>query len=106
MSKTTFLPQYTLRKLFGVMTVCAVIFTIVGFGIRGQAWAAGLSAALAMLALMLLIHAVLFALIWGVGSLRLGIGQGKGASPFRSDALPPPDLSADKDTPAAPIILD
>ena len=102
------IPQYSLRWLFGVMTACAGIFTIVAFGVRGHAWAAGLSIALGAFVLAMLSYALLFGLIWTVGALWPRMrARLAGQSPFLRPGASPGTAQADAaGKPAAPIILE
>jgi hypothetical protein len=78
------IPQYTIRWLLGVMTVCAGLFSILALGVRGVIWAAAVSIALGSLVILMLLYALLFALIWGVAMAvpRWGAPRA-GRSPFR-----------------------
>jgi hypothetical protein len=79
------IPQFTLRWMLGVMTGCAVVFSIVALAMRGYLWAFGISIAIGALVLLMLVCAALFFLVWIVSliaSFRAGrtrISQ----SPFR-----------------------
>ncbi len=78
------IPQYTIRWLLGVMTVCAGLFSIVALGVRGVVWAAAVSIGLASLVVLMLLYALLFAVTWGIAAAvpRLAAPRA-GRSPFR-----------------------
>jgi hypothetical protein len=46
-------PQFTLRRLLGVVSVCAVACCALGFAARGQLWAVAIAMALLGLVLMM-----------------------------------------------------
>ena len=58
------IPQYTIRWLLGLTTVCAVIFSIFALALRGSSAAAAVSIAIAALVVVALVHIALFALVW------------------------------------------
>lgn len=58
------IPQFTIRWMLGLMTVCAGIFTIFGLAVRGHAWAVGISVAVGALVAFSLVQAALFAVLW------------------------------------------
>jgi uncharacterized membrane protein len=84
------IPQFTIRWLLGLMTVCGVISSIIALAMRGHLWALGISVALGTLVLFMLIAACLFLIVWiftGFGASRnpnLTAGQ----SPFRVSEIP------------------
>ncbi len=102
------IPQFSLRWMFGLTTVCAVIFTILAAGLRGNSWAVGVSVGLLALVVMLSIHAGLFALTWSFAAVSGPLARAakpEGRSPFRDDLPggPPPPAH---ETPDTAIILD
>lgn len=113
------IPQFSLRWLLAVMTACAVVFSIFGLAVRGSHWAAGVSIAIVSLAVVMLIYAVVFGLVWAfsvvTSQFRHG-SAGSGRSPFAGRATAsstpgpsPPGGGASlshKGVPATPIILD
>ena len=58
------IPQYTIRWLLGLTTVCAVIFSIFAVAMRGSFLAAGVSMAIIALVVVILVHMVFFGLVW------------------------------------------
>ena len=46
------------------MTGCAIVFLIVGMAYRGQAWAWGVTIAIASLIIAALVHAAWFGVVW------------------------------------------
>ena len=107
------IPQYTIRTLLLITAGCAVIFSIFGFAVRGNTAAMGVSAAIVGLVVVLLLHAVLFGLVWAfsvVAARWRGKPTTAGQSPFASTPATPTTAGStspsDKDTPATPIILE
>jgi hypothetical protein len=92
------IPQFTIRWMLGLMTVWAVIFSIVALAMRGHLWAVGISVALGTLVLFMIIAAAMFAVVWvftGFGSSR-SRNVPDGESPFRAPEIPKPrDLFSD-----------
>ncbi len=102
------IPQFSLRWMFGLTTVCAVIFAVVAAGMRGNSWAVGVTIGLLALVLMFSIHAGLFALTWLFAAVSTPLARAakpEGRSPFRDDLPGNPPPPADE-TPAAATILD
>jgi hypothetical protein len=60
-------PRFTTRAVLIVVTLCAVLFLMIGLGMRGSLWAAGVAIAAASLMFMALVHAALFGLCYLVG---------------------------------------
>ena len=58
------IPQFSLRWLLAVVTVCSVAFLILSFGARGQVWAIGASIGLLSLVIVILVHGFTFFLVW------------------------------------------
>jgi hypothetical protein len=56
------LPQYSLRRLFGITTACSVVFAIFAFAMRGSALAAAVSVAIVSLVIVAVVHLVMFGL--------------------------------------------
>ena len=84
------IPQFTIRWLLGLMTVCGVVFSIVALAMRGHFWALGISVALGTLVLFMLIAACLFLIVWlftGFGASRNRTPDA-GKSPFRAGESP------------------
>jgi len=107
------IPQYSIRLLLLITAGCAVVFSIFGLAVQGNAAAVGVSLAIAGLAVVLLAHAATFGLVW----LFSVIGEPfrrkpaiAGRSPFKPGAASScPGESApidEKDIPAAPVILE
>ena len=57
-------PQYTIRTLLILTTVCAVAFSVFALALRGYGLAIGISAALVAVIVLLLVHAGIFGMIW------------------------------------------
>ena len=58
------IPRFTLRWLFAVTTVVAVIALVASWAGRGIPWAIGVTAAVLMLAVVILFHVAMFAIVW------------------------------------------
>ena len=100
------IPQFSIRWLLALTAVCAVIFSILGLAVGGSPWAAGVSIAIGSAVVLLLVHAVTFAIVWLFSLLSFRSRRqtaGPGQSPF---STPPTTPAGDKDVPAAPILLE
>ncbi len=114
------IPQYTLRWLLAVITVCCVVvFPVFAMathelltGFRESCWASAVSIAIVSLVVVLFLHALLFTLVW-VFSLVMSLfyrrPAGFGLSPFVPDPTFPrpkdPGAGAsDEEIPATPIL--
>jgi hypothetical protein len=91
------IPQYTIRWMLGLMTVCAVVFSIFAAAMRGNQAAIGVSVAILALVVLLLVHAGMFGLVWLFSVVTAGwlghVGESEESVPVN-----------EKDIPAAPII--
>jgi hypothetical protein len=58
------IPQFSLRRMLGLTAAIAVVFLVMGWAIRGNAWAIGVSAAVVALTLAGLVYAAMFAVVW------------------------------------------
>jgi hypothetical protein len=58
------IPRFTLRWLFAVTTVVAVFALVASWAGRGVPWAIGVTAAVAMLGVVMLFHVAMFGIIW------------------------------------------
>ena len=63
------LPQFSLRRVLLIFTVCACFFLVLSLAIRGHAWALALSVAVASLLVAHLFHALFFVLVTFLGQL-------------------------------------
>jgi len=100
------IPQFSIRWLLALTAVCAVIFSIFGMAMGGSPWAAGVSIAIGSAVVLLLVHAVTFAIVWLFSLIPFRSRRqttGRGQSPFSQDPTTPP---SDKDVPATPILLE
>lgn len=59
-----YLPRFTLRTILAVTTVAAVFFVLVGAGFRGQQWAWGAAIGVVSLAVVAIVHASAFGIVW------------------------------------------
>jgi len=94
---TMLIPQFTIRWMLGLTTVCAVIFSIFALALRGSATAAAVSMAIVALVLVMFAHVLLFALVWVFSAVlpRRFTSRVETVSPFGVQEIP-----------AAPILLD
>ena len=58
------IPQFSIRTLLIVTTVCAVFFSVVGLAVRGNSWAMGVSAGVLSLVVLAICGTFLFSLVW------------------------------------------
>jgi hypothetical protein len=65
----SFLPRFSIRALFWLITASAAEFVVVGMAARGRDWAWGVSIGLASILLTALVHAALFCMVWIFGRL-------------------------------------
>ena len=83
-------PQFTVRRLFCLITVCAGIFLIVSLARQGGAWAVAISAAVAGLIATFTIYIGLFAVTWFVHSATVRVKKPvRPDSPFAQHRPPP-----------------
>lgn len=95
------IPRYSIRWLLGLTTLCAAVSLVLSSAVRGEAWAIGISAGLASLFVVALLHMGAFLLAWmfsRMGSNAAG-NRAAGDSPF-APAIPPTRGLSD-DTPQA-----
>lgn len=102
-------PQFSLRWLFAITALCAGVFSIVAFGVRGHRWAMGVTVAIVALVILMLVHAALFGIVWLFTSLA-GRGRDKSGQPAGSPFAPTAPTSGERESgserPAVPILLD
>lgn len=58
------IPQYSIRWMLAVTACCAVVFSVVGLGVRGSHWAIGVSIAVGALVVMMFVNAAIFGVVW------------------------------------------
>jgi hypothetical protein len=91
------IPQYTIRWLLGLTTVCAVICSIFALALRGSSAAAAVSIAILALVVVALVHIALFALVWAFSAIF----------PPRVRVVTPPSCPFRAlEEPATPILLE
>ena len=92
------IPQYTIRWMLGLTTVCAVIFSVFAMAMRGNGLALGVSLAIVSLVLVFLVHAAIFGLVWLFSVITV----------FRPDweQLEESEPAVDRELPASPSTLD
>jgi hypothetical protein len=81
------IPQYSLRSILAVTAACGFVSLIGAAAVRGAPWAQALVTSIAALALILLIHALMF-LVMGLFSLLIPKRRfvKAGPSPFSTSA--------------------
>jgi len=79
------IPQFSLRWLLGASTAVVVVCALVAWGMTGQLWALAISLGLAALAILMLVYASLFAVIWALAAV-FSRRASRGQSPFQSAA--------------------
>ncbi len=65
------IPRFTLRWLFAVTTVVAVLALIASWAGQGVPWAVGVTAAVVALVAIMLLHAASFGFVWLYSQIRL-----------------------------------
>jgi hypothetical protein len=58
------IPQFSLRWMLAATSVLAVVFLVFAQAVRGSSWAVGVSVATLLLAGTMLVHGLLFFLVW------------------------------------------
>ena len=103
------IPQFSLRWLLGLTTVCAVVFSIVGLAVRGSEWAAAVSIGIGSLVVLILVYGLVFVAVWifsvVVTSVRRRRGGATG-SPFQSELPEAGPAGTAEEVPAAPVLID
>jgi len=105
--KAVLIPQFSIRWLLAVTAVCAVIFSIVGLGVRGSAWAAAVSIGIGSLVILMLIYGLLFAVVWVFSLTTRSLGRSRGraaGSPFKSESAGSGPAASPEGAPAAPVL--
>lgn len=83
------IPRFSIKALLVATAVCAAFSAVLAEAVRGKPWAIGVSASLAAVAVMLLLHAVAFAMASVLALLRsLLTPPPAGASPFATSGPP------------------
>ncbi len=103
------IPQFSLRWLLALTTVCAVVFSIVGLAVRGSQWAAAVSVGIGSLVLAVVIYGLVFALVWVFSVVMSALGRrwaGSAGSPFGSEFSGAGSAVVAHEVAAAPILLD
>lgn len=82
-------PQFSLRWLLAVTAACGGFFVVLAQAYAGKQWALAVCVAAVSLAVVAVIHAVLFAGVWLLSLVSPPAGRplGVGVSPFA--AMPP-----------------
>lgn len=83
------IPRFSIKALLIATALCAAFSAILAEAVRGKPWAFGVSAALAAVAILLLLHAVTFAMASVLALVRsLLAPPPPGASPFATSGPP------------------
>jgi hypothetical protein len=94
-AQQSLVPRFTIRTLLIILTVCAVIFVMIGTATRGQYWAWGVTIGILSVIIVALTHAAWF----GIARLFLRMSQDKpqvSESELRQMmALPQPKVGLD-----------
>jgi hypothetical protein len=91
-ARARLVPRFTIRTLLAMITLCAIVFVMIGTATRGQYWAWGVTIGLVSVIITALAHAAWFGIVWMF--MRISHGQ---SEPFQSvarDAGPTPVLKA------------
>jgi hypothetical protein len=83
------IPQFSIRWLLAVTTVCAVVFSVVGLAVHGSAWATAVSVGIGSLVILGLVYGLLFAVVWAFSVVTSSLVPRRarsGGSPFRSES--------------------
>ncbi|HVA48458.1 MAG TPA: hypothetical protein VNH11_18990 [Pirellulales bacterium] len=82
-------PQFSLRTILAVTAVCGFVSLIGAAAVRGTPWARAIMLALAALALILIVHALMFFIMWLFSLILPGRrAAGQGQSPFAGGPSP------------------
>ena len=103
------IPQFSLRWLLALTTVCAVVFSIVGLAMRGSRWAAAVSVGIGSLVVLVMVYGLVFALVWIFSVATSSLGRrraGSAGSPFQSESSAARSAAGGEEVPAAPILLE
>jgi hypothetical protein len=66
------IPRYSLRTVLMMTAGAALFFLIAGLAYRGHDWAERIVVATAIFALVMLVHAGLYAIVWAISQLSSG----------------------------------
>ncbi|MEX0643436.1 MAG: hypothetical protein WD468_12080 [Pirellulales bacterium] len=56
-------PRFTIRTALIGVTICAMVFVIVGMAVRGESWAWGITIGIISLVVTMFVHAAWFGLV-------------------------------------------
>ena len=91
------IPRFSLRWLLGLTTLCAGVSLVLASAVRGEVWALGVSAAIAGLVLVALLHVGTFFVAWLVALFERATfsrDELEGVSPFAQAGTPESPFSA------------
>jgi hypothetical protein len=66
-----YLPRFSIRTVLFVTTLFALLFVMIGLGVRGHVWAWGFAIGVASLAVTALVHAACFGVVWWFARLSV-----------------------------------
>jgi hypothetical protein len=82
------LPRFTLRTILAVTTVAALFFVLIGAGYRGQQWAWGAAIGVLSLAVVALVHASAFGVVWCFAKVATRRSSNSSRPSAATEALP------------------
>jgi hypothetical protein len=87
--RTMPIPRFSIRALLASMAVSALISLVLAEAVRGRPWGVGFAVALASVAVLFVLHVVVFAVAWLLARLRgLMAPPPQGTSPFATAGPP------------------
>ncbi len=88
------IPQFSLRTILKVITVCAVLFLIAGEALQGKAWAVAVTVGVLSVLATLAVHGCFFGLTAGlsriIGAQQSPARTSQGGMQLSSDLQVPP----------------
>ena len=88
------IPQFSLRTILQVITVCALLFLVAGQALEGKAWAVAVTVAVLSVLATLAVHGCFFGLTAGltriIGARQSPARTSQGGLQFSSDLQVPP----------------
>ena len=91
------IPQFSIRSLFGIVTIAAVFFGAVSFAIRGNAWAIAVTGVGVAMIVVGSVGAAVFLVQWVVSAMLAGFEPKNERSPFAQHTAPPQLVSPQED---------
>ena len=69
MDKSLLMPRFTIRTLLAILTICALVFVMIGTAYRGQIWAWGVTIGIVSLIITSLSHTAWYGIVWSLRRL-------------------------------------